>query len=69
MKSVYSKDKFHYDTGYFFKTTNIHYLQLLPMVSHFLQVFRLKLMQRLQIVLKGDKMTKQKMYMTKKSPA
>ena len=32
----------------------IHYLQLLPMVSHFLQVFRLKLMQGLQIVLEGD---------------
>ena len=30
------------------------YLQLLPMVSHFLQVFRLKLMQGLQIVLEGD---------------
>ena len=56
MKSVYSKDKFHYDTGYFVKTTNIHYLQLLPMVSHFLQVFRLKLVQRLQIVLKVTKL-------------
>ena len=48
-----------------------HYLQLLPMVSHFLQVFRLKLMQGLQIVLEGDKLMKlvndQNIFIAKKS--
>ena len=68
-KKVQAKTNF---IGIHFRNLVVKYLQLLPMVSHFLQVFRLKLMQRLQIVLKGGKFVKlvsdkENICMTKKS--